>query len=503
MPSKRSNGAVSEVAGTLIALTLTPIPLATTAFAEPSPPVPPALVQKLITLDLGLGDELGKSVAFKEPFAIAGAWSASSEGVQHHGAAQVWRYSPTGWVWESFIVPSDLPEGALFGSAVAIARPAFLFSLRTAAAIGAPGVAGGTGAVYINRRAPDGTWTEEGVLKASDGQPNARFGRSVAMSGDRVAIGAPQRNNFRGAVYVYRVVNKGGQAPTWIEEAIVTANDATVGDGFGESVAMVGDRLFAGAWGKEKLAVINQGAVYAFERNGAVWTQKAKLYATDGVALDEMGRSIAIDETGDTIVAGTSPTLSTGLARAHVFERHQSSWVQAATLAPPVTQVSDGFASSLALDGDLIIAGAPARTVGPHVLHGSAFVFTRASSADGWVFSDELLDPDGATGDAFGSSVSINGEAAMLGARGFDPPQVSNAGAALIFWIRDCDDDGAFGVCNPPSGDVNADGLVNGLDLALLLGAWGPSEPGTGADLNSDGDVNGEDLAILLGEWTG
>jgi len=52
--------------------------------------------------------------------------------------------------------------------------------------------------------------------------------------------------------------------------------------------------------------------------------------------------------------------------------------------------------------------------------------------------------------------------------------------------------------CSP---DLNGDGVVNGADLALVLGQWGPSK-GTCADLNSDGVVNGADLAILLGNWS-
>lgn len=63
--------------------------------------------------------------------------------------------------------------------------------------------------------------------------------------------------------------------------------------------------------------------------------------------------------------------------------------------------------------------------------------------------------------------------------------------------------------------DLNCDGLVNGLDLALLLGDWGacpPSPPSFGggrgaggegcpADFDASGFVNGLDLAILLGAW--
>jgi hypothetical protein len=49
-------------------------------------------------------------------------------------------------------------------------------------------------------------------------------------------------------------------------------------------------------------------------------------------------------------------------------------------------------------------------------------------------------------------------------------------------------------------GDMNNDGVVNGADLGLLLGAWG-SCPGCIQDINQDGVVNGADLGLLLGAW--
>jgi hypothetical protein len=55
-----------------------------------------------------------------------------------------------------------------------------------------------------------------------------------------------------------------------------------------------------------------------------------------------------------------------------------------------------------------------------------------------------------------------------------------------------------------PSGDLNGDGAVNGSDLGLLLGNWGPTPPGSGiaiGDLNRDDTVNGADLGLLLAQW--
>ncbi len=59
---------------------------------------------------------------------------------------------------------------------------------------------------------------------------------------------------------------------------------------------------------------------------------------------------------------------------------------------------------------------------------------------------------------------------------------------------------GDFGCSDGVLGDLNNDGIVDGADLAILLGAWGSNDPI--ADLSGDGEVGGADLSILLGNWT-
>jgi hypothetical protein len=69
-------------------------------------------------------------------------------------------------------------------------------------------------------------------------------------------------------------------------------------------------------------------------------------------------------------------------------------------------------------------------------------------------------------------------------------------------YVSRVNSDGTIG--NPVViGDLNGDGIVDGSDLAALLGAWGtcPGSP-CPADLNGDGTVDGSDLAALLGHWT-
>ena len=50
--------------------------------------------------------------------------------------------------------------------------------------------------------------------------------------------------------------------------------------------------------------------------------------------------------------------------------------------------------------------------------------------------------------------------------------------------------------------DFNGNGVIDGGDLSVLLGYWGPcNSVDCAADLNYDGMINGVDLSILLGDW--
>jgi hypothetical protein len=61
--------------------------------------------------------------------------------------------------------------------------------------------------------------------------------------------------------------------------------------------------------------------------------------------------------------------------------------------------------------------------------------------------------------------------------------------------------DGGGNVVCDCEGDLFPDGLVNGIDLGVLLGQWGNCTGACESDLNDDGTVNGLDLGILLGDW--
>ena len=74
------------------------------------------------------------------------------------------------------------------------------------------------------------------------------------------------------------------------------------------------------------------------------------------------------------------------------------------------------------------------------------------------------------------------------------------------FNLHDLDNNGFINAADinalpTTTGDLNGDGRVNGVDLALVLSEWGSTT--SAADLNGDGVVDGADLAIILSNWTG
>ncbi|MEE2680897.1 MAG: GC-type dockerin domain-anchored protein, partial [Planctomycetota bacterium] len=70
--------------------------------------------------------------------------------------------------------------------------------------------------------------------------------------------------------------------------------------------------------------------------------------------------------------------------------------------------------------------------------------------------------------------------------------------AILNGTIENADDIIVISDCPP---DLNGDGAVDGVDLAIVLGAWGSSD--ATADLTGDALVDGADLAVILGAWGG
>ena len=89
----------------------------------------------------------------------------------------------------------------------------------------------------------------------------------------------------------------------------------------------------------------------------------------------------------------------------------------------------DRFGSSVSISGDYAVVGAHLDDDNGST-SGSAYVFVR--SGDNWTQQSKLIASDGAAGDWFGLSVSISGDSAVVGAY-FDNDNGLSSGSAYIF----------------------------------------------------------------------
>ena len=303
------------------------------------------------------------------------------------------------------------------------------------------------GAAYIFERDKGGAdhWGEEKKLIASDGHDADEFGYSVAISGDTAVVGAPGSFVHSGAAYVFQ--RDEGGANNWGEVKKLTASDAQIFDRFGWSVAVSGDTIFVGAPQEDAggTAVGNLmddfGAAYVSQRDDGGtdnWGEVKKLLASDGEAGDEFGVSVAVD--GATAVAGARLKGNGGInaGGAYVLQRNlggADNWGEVQKLTASDAGAGDLFGSSVTLSGDTAIVGAYHEdgAGGPFDDFGAAYVFQRGQGgADNWGEVTKLTAFNPQVRDRFGIDVSISGDTAVIGMLPNYPPAPA-LGVAYVF----------------------------------------------------------------------
>jgi hypothetical protein len=368
----------------------------------------------------------GTSVALHGATALVGAFGDDGNSARQ-GAAYVFILSGGTWVFQEKLTATDGALDDSFGFSVALEG--------NTALVGSPrdgmGGNGEQGSVYVFTR--DGAiWTQQAKLNAADGTAGDYFGYSVALDGDTALVGASyddvDGSRNQGSAYVF---TRNGSA--WTQQARLTAADGAPDDLSGFSVALDGDTALVGVPGDDVGSTSNQGSTYVFIRSGTIWTQQARLTATNGALADRFGESVALD--GDTALVGASYHNADGirdLGAAYVFTRGGATWTQQAQLKGGSRDGRFGY--SVALDGDSALVGAALSFEGINASQGSAFFFQRSSAT--WANQATLTAADGAASDFFGVSVALDGGTALVGASGDDGPVPfgnPSEGAAYVF----------------------------------------------------------------------
>ncbi len=195
-------------------------------------------------------------------------------------------------------------------------------------------------------------------LAMFQGQDDTTFGGTVDIDGDYAIVGANGEGpSSTGAVYIYKRASDG----SWLLQQRLEADDKDIGDNFGVSVAISGSYAVVGAHWEDHgngVYVPFGGSVYIFKRSGTTWSQVNKITNSDRAGSDEFGTSVDID--GNTIVVG-SYRYTTGrpdlIESAYVFERIEEEWLETAILKG--TADNHWFGSQVAVQGNTIIVGAP------------------------------------------------------------------------------------------------------------------------------------------------
>ncbi len=269
--------------------------------------------------------------------------------------------------------------------------------------------------------------TEDIKLVPADNDEDDLFGHAVSIDGDLALIGAysDDSNDMDcGAAYVYRF-----DGNCWVEEAELLASDGSMGDHLGWSAAVSGDLALVGAF-NEADAWAGAIYVYRYDAVSQTWPEETKLVGPVVMGGDGFASSVAAD--GDVVLVG-APGDDTGgddVGAAYVFRYDEatSTWSTGVKLTASDGDPYDRFGGSVSLSGNVAIVGADR----DDYWTGSAYVFRYNPGTQVWFQEAKLTAGDGSTYDQFGIAVSVSGDLALVGALEDDDLGYSS-GSAYIY----------------------------------------------------------------------
>lgn len=248
--------------------------------------------------------------------------------------------------------------------------------------------------------------SEDQKLTAGDAAQLDLLGFSVSVSGNSAVIGAPGENGTVGSVYVF-------DTTTGTQQIKLTADSAFTTGTFGNSVSVSGNIAVVGAPATNAPS-FREGDAYVFDTTTG--QQLFRLLASDRQPLDQFGYSVSVS--GNTAVIGT---LTAGAA--YVFDT--TTGQELFKLTP--NDAGGSFGETVAVSGSIAVVGAPT-DLEQGANAGAAYVFDTTTGTQ--LF--KLFSNDIAPEDRFGTSVSISGSIAVIGATG-DDDAGPRTGAAYVF----------------------------------------------------------------------
>ena len=333
------------------------------------------------------------------------------------------------------------------------------------------------GAVYVFERGDDGTWSETVKIV----EENGLFGSTVNLDGDTLSASCPLTDDGEGAIFFY----ERGEAPgTWhLTAKVKHPNPYRFQQGFGGGF-LQGDEFYTGD-AFDDMAAPSGGAVYGFYRHAGgpdAWGHLLTLTAPDAKVSDNFARVI-VD--GETMIVGAGGNNDKGIdaGAAYVYTRGEhGGWIPIQKLYASLPGTSHHFGSVKALEGDVAAFGVDNDTDNGHP-GGTAYVFERDETGR-WAETARITSSDGAAGDFFGETVAVARGRVLVGAPGED--EMGNGAGAVYVFEKDAA--GAWvetrKLVPPPVDDITNFGAALATSgNRLLVGA--PLDDSRGLDVGS------------------
>jgi hypothetical protein len=282
-----------------------------------------------------------------------------------------------------------------------------------------------SGSAYIFKRLGS-IWYQEAKIYAGDRAASDYFGHSVDIDDKYAIIGSIyEDHNYtdQGSAYIFE-----RDGASWTQVAKIMANDRAASDHFGSAVAIDGNYAIVGSrYDDDKGS--NSGSAYIFKYDGTNWIQEAKLTASDGQADDRFGEAVSIQDDIAIIGAFYHDTNLSNTGAAYIFKRNGTSWTQMTKLTANDPAANDYFGHNLELSSQLAIVGAYGKD-SENTDTGVAYIFKNISND--WVLVKKLTASDSQASDYFGHGISISDDYAAIGAHGVDDSG-TNSGASYFY----------------------------------------------------------------------
>ncbi len=376
------------------------------------------------------------------------------------------------------------------GSSLAVGAP--LASTSVAAA--------GEAWIYGQSESDSNLWRSLARVRSSTPTDSGQFGIDLAVVGDRVVVGAigeganaDGSGTGSGAVHVYQRTSATGG---FIHVQRLAPAAASANQAYGFGVSADGDWLAVGAYNDDEGGQ-DAGAVFLYEWAQGVYEFRQKLLGSPSSANQKFGVDTAMH--GATLVVGAYRDGGAGPVNAgavFVFERDSAGvWSQTQVLRSNPVVPGAWFGGRVDVSASRILVAASVEA-NPGSVSGSAYVFVQDGSQ--WVQEDRLVVPAGGAGSWFGSSVTLSGATALVGANGASSAGVSSGSA---YGFEPDQGNWSMVVPQPPQPPVAGSGYGFAIDRAggvLLVGAPYGAGTVTLRQVISDCDGNGIDDDIEM-----